>query len=363
MSGILTGAVFQQGPAVLRPRVVLAAIAEAADDHGFAVQSIETIAMKAVCDPRTAMRVVKWLELEGWLQVRRRAVDGKASVYFVNIVKLGVVLNAKSRKNEWHMAFERKHGGAKPARISSGDKVSPMHDLTPADTTLEDESDDNMSPDFPGAASEESGDISGGVQVTKQPESGDILPLPIRKNRVSRVSRVDTPPTPSQARGAAVLRTVLDAPREGAMQECILGGELVRMDPGVVMGPEFLESAMESRAKGVSDAARHAGAIVWGVAQVMRALDVAENARLERLVGDELDRHCAKTKCTAQAAAELAIANVKTYRANAEYLRFTWGWPKFFREGHWRSSAMWPYDQARLQRRRDASVGIYEPNQ
>src|ERR1700722_19171199 len=112
MSGIVTGAVLQRGPEVPRPRMVLVVIAEAADDYGFARLSIETIAKKAVCDPRTAIRMVHGLEAEGWLWVKRRAVDGKASVYFVNLARLGVLVNLKSRKNQWHLDFERKYPGA-----------------------------------------------------------------------------------------------------------------------------------------------------------------------------------------------------------------------------------------------------------
>jgi hypothetical protein len=190
MSGIVTGAVLQQGPAKLRPRMVLVAIAEAADDHGFACLSMETIAMKALCEPRHAMRLVDALEVEGWLWVKRKAVDGKGSVYFVNIAKLGVVLNPKSRKNEWHLAFERKFPGPK----KSGDKKSPAPDVKPADTAPDDTPSDNLSRDIlspeDDAETGESGDIFRGTQVTFQPDSGDISGLLIRKNRVNRGNRV-----------------------------------------------------------------------------------------------------------------------------------------------------------------------------
>ena len=47
----------------------------------------------------------------------------------------------------------------------------------------------------------------------------------------------------------------------------------------------------------------------------------------------------------------------ENYRERAEWLRFTWGPPKFFSEGHWQDNASWPYDEERLRRAREARVG------
>jgi hypothetical protein len=38
------------------------------------------------------------------------------------------------------------------------------------------------------------------------------------------------------------------------------------------------------------------------------------------------------------------------YREAIEWLRFTWGPLKLFSEGHWQSSATWPYDEERARR-------------
>jgi hypothetical protein len=147
--------------------------------------------MRAVCDPRTAMRVVSRLEVEGWLWVKRRAMGGKASVYFVNTGRLGVVLNPNSRKNQWHLEFERKYPGVE-VMYQRGDMVSPMPSVKPMEPTPEKESSDRMSLGHFTLQSEESGDISAGSQVTFEADSSDILAFPIRKNRVNRLNRKDT---------------------------------------------------------------------------------------------------------------------------------------------------------------------------
>jgi hypothetical protein len=55
--------------------------------------------------------------------------------------------------------------------------------------------------------------------------------------------------------------------------------------------------------------------------------------------------------------AERLVKAWEDYRGDAEWLRFTWGPPKFFSEGHWQDNASWPYDEERLRRAREARVG------
>jgi Helix-turn-helix domain len=55
--------------------------------------------------------------------------------------------------------------------------------------------------------------------------------------------------------------------------------------------------------------------------------------------------------------AERLVKAWENYREAAEWLRFTWGPPKFFSEGHWQDNASWPYDEERLRRAREARVG------
>jgi hypothetical protein len=55
--------------------------------------------------------------------------------------------------------------------------------------------------------------------------------------------------------------------------------------------------------------------------------------------------------------AERLVKAWENYRQEAEWLRYTWGPPKFFSQGHWQDNASWPYDEERLRRAREARVG------
>jgi Helix-turn-helix domain len=55
--------------------------------------------------------------------------------------------------------------------------------------------------------------------------------------------------------------------------------------------------------------------------------------------------------------AERLVKAWADYREAIEWLRYAWGPTKFFAEGHWQSSATWPYDEERLRRAREARVG------
>jgi hypothetical protein len=55
--------------------------------------------------------------------------------------------------------------------------------------------------------------------------------------------------------------------------------------------------------------------------------------------------------------AERLVKTWENYRQDAEWLRYIWGPPKFFSEGHWQDNATWPYDEERLRRAREARVG------
>jgi hypothetical protein len=197
MSATLMGAVLSCGPKKGSLRYVLVAIADNADDYGFACPSIQTIAEKACCDERTAMRLVQTLESEGWMRVVRRVLFGKGSVYFIDIAKLGVVVNPKMRKSPLHVevakALEKKSAAepkpapppaadpAPPAPPASGDNLSPESDAPPV-------------ADF--SAPEESGDNPQGSQVTKDADSGDKKPFPILKNRCEPLLNPDNSPLP-----------------------------------------------------------------------------------------------------------------------------------------------------------------------
>lgn len=110
MSGLLMGAVFQVGPPEQSPAFVLLAIADNADDFGFACPSHDTIAAKARCDRRTVIRQIDFLEREGWLKVVRKIINGKSNAYFLNLAKLGVTLSPDARRSPLHSTLLKRNG-------------------------------------------------------------------------------------------------------------------------------------------------------------------------------------------------------------------------------------------------------------
>lgn len=174
MSATLMGAAMTRGPATTAPRFALVAIADNADDYGFANLSIETIALKTCCTPRNAMRLVQGLEKEGWITVRRRVLGGKGSVYFISLAKLQVEEHPRMRKSPMHLELD--------ARQKSRDNLSPKYKL---------KSRDNLSPE--NRVFEKSGDNGDMSQVTMATESGDNGDIPFNSiNRCEPLSNQKT---------------------------------------------------------------------------------------------------------------------------------------------------------------------------
>lgn len=77
MSVRVMNQVFQAGPADMAERFVMLAIADNADDAGFAFPGVETIAGKSCQSVRNTLRVLKQLEKSGWLMIKRRCQGPK----------------------------------------------------------------------------------------------------------------------------------------------------------------------------------------------------------------------------------------------------------------------------------------------
>jgi hypothetical protein len=54
---------------------------------------------------------------------------------------------------------------------------------------------------------------------------------------------------------------------------------------------------------------------------------------------------------------KLMVENYGIFVKNTEFLKFKWGPVKFIAEGHWLNYEGWPYDEDRLNRAREASLG------
>lgn len=294
MSAILTGAVFSCGPSKASLRLAMVAITDNSDDYGFACPSIETIAAKACCDERTAMRHVQALERDGWMKVRRKVLFGKGNVYFIDIAKLGIEVNPKMRRSPLHVEvakqLEKKRTG------------------------------DNLSPEFL-RVPEKSGDNPQGVQVTKTADSGDKKHVAILKNRKEPLLNLNNPLPPSQANGERVSNADAESSRN-ANEE--LSG--VRDRP-LLLGELSACSAVQ---------------------RVMRECNWTDR-RLAPVIEEALRQYRVKNKHEDfVTGAELMIRMHREFVRAAHLLRYTLGPKKFIQHGHWITDALWPWDEAKL---------------
>src|ERR1700733_2005617 len=324
MSATLMGAVMSCGPKKGSVRFALAAIADNSDDYGFACPSIETIAEKVCCDPRTAMRLVQTLESAGWMKVSRKVLSGKGSVYFIDIAKLGVTVNPKMRRSPLHVEVVKQLAG-KPARVSPRAAVSKNGTKHPEDGT--NDSGDILSPeskekdDASFFAPEKSGDNSQGVQVTKTPESGDKNAVAILKNRCEPLLNPNNPQPPSKSKGAS-----FETEGENAAKRS--GAE---------------------RSSG--DATTRNLVCEESVAKVMRECSLS-NPRMERVIrramATERARMQGKQAFDCNATAELMVANFNQFCQHTHLMRHSLGTRTFFAENYWRNDSRWPYDEKKL---------------
>lgn len=88
MSIKISARVWEYGPPVRNQRYVLLAIADNANDEGFAFPLVETIAKKSLFTPRNALRVIKTLVAGEWMSVEASPKNHKANGYQINLQKL-----------------------------------------------------------------------------------------------------------------------------------------------------------------------------------------------------------------------------------------------------------------------------------
>lgn len=109
-----------------------------------------------------------------------------------------------------------------------------------------------------------------------------------------------------------------------------------------------------------SGAARAGGGIAdpsgAAVRRVMQACHWT-NRRLEAPIGAAIAQECAASGQTADEVAAAMAENWAQYVRDGPLLRFVWSPRKWIADGHWRNWNLWPYDQDRAERLRNASVG------
>lgn len=157
--------VLDNGPADRTETLLLVAIAEHANDDGYAWPGVEKIAHRTRCCKRQAIRLIKKLSLDGWIvTLPKSAGEGKkGTAYQFNLTKI-----AGRESHDIQIALEKAVRDENKRRKSKSGDIQIAH--------------------------EKLGDISGHSQVTFpksqvtfEPFSGDISPFPILKNRQGTV--------------------------------------------------------------------------------------------------------------------------------------------------------------------------------
>lgn len=307
--------VFEGGPEDLGQHSVMLALADNSDEGGLAWPGNALLARKSRLSERQVTRVLAALEDGGWLTIRRRVrgLRRRCSEYQLNLGLLRGMAEARER-DEISASNSRTDTVSCGARKAAETKATckPPTDMVSSGGDEPPEWNHEQTLATPRA------DMTLADVVLNQRDA-------FHNHHRTTIEPPETPPTPSQARGSCVSSSA-----------------------------EFLAS----KGVTVTAEARLDAQLVMQAVRVKLACD-STNPRLEPVIHEALRQHCTKTKCSAEAAGEMAIANVGTYRSDSALLRFKWNWIKFFRDGYWLGTG-WPYDHDMLKdlrRHRDASVG------
>jgi len=329
--------VFEGGPDDIGQHSVMLALADNSDEGGVAWPGIELLARKSRHSERQVTRVLAALEAGGWLTIRRRVrgVRRRCSEYMLNLARLKSVSALRAVLDA---AREDETMQIPPADIVSGGgrkRAAIKHTCNPR-TDM----------------------VSGGE---------DELP-----NGVDELT-LETPRTDTTLRELVLNqgdafhnhhRTTIEpssttpvVPASGDVGEFVMvAGELVHFDPGVVMGPEFLECVLAERL--AEREGERLAAVQAAAKLVMRECNWSADRRLEAAICAALALHCSKTHETPEQAAELAITNKRAFVEDRKFMRHGMNWVTFFRRGYWIDWQAWPLDQALINRARDARVGV-----
>lgn len=93
MSTAILGAVIAAGPQNRTAKLVLIALADAANPEGICWLGLKSLQNAAHCSERSAQYALRWLETEGWLLRRFRYTESgrqTSNLYQINVAKLGL---------------------------------------------------------------------------------------------------------------------------------------------------------------------------------------------------------------------------------------------------------------------------------
>ncbi|GGA80847.1 hypothetical protein GCM10011507_35090 [Edaphobacter acidisoli] len=324
MSTRVMGMVFDGGPEDLGQHSVLLALADNADDAGVAWPGDELLARKSRLSVRQLIRVRAALEAEGWFTVarRRRVVrDGEqryGNLYQLNLAKLRAAAET-ARKTREEECEKRARAPKKRRDIVSRASVNYAAKIEACGNPH-----DTMSPR---TSTEQNDMTSEQIDVTSASKRHDMPPSEVLSNE----------------------------------EDIFRNRHLTIIEPNTTP----IVPASGDAGVRVSPAARKAAALLWQAHRVLRELNISDQRKQDRLVvaiGDALEMHCDRAKCTPEVAGDLAVTMVRRFISERSLMRHGWGWTRFFAEGFWAKPELWPYDRNALReisRGREASIGIY----
>lgn len=138
MSVKVMNQVFQAGPPDMAERFVMLAIADNADDAGFAFPGVDVIATKSCQSVRNTLRVLKQLEVGGWLIIKRRCQGPKkqGNGYQLNLAMMALRSDTVSSRIPRDATSLRTK-----ERAANKDAYKAPHDTVSPDVEIEKRSD------------------------------------------------------------------------------------------------------------------------------------------------------------------------------------------------------------------------------
>jgi hypothetical protein len=338
--------VWHRGPESETLRSTLAVLADEADDYGFVAADQKLIARKCSRDERTVIRRLNELERQGWIEVRRKVLEGgRGNVYFLNPEKLGLPALQNGRRNPLWSQMERMMKA-----LDAGDKLSRRSGVLRFERPAKD-----------------------GQTV----ESGDLFGEPIPADTLSGGNEPsggqDGPQNEGEGLDLAATAAVLDEKGSGEPENSEITGDSLSGDtrqpchvtsdttglpfnsfkpvinPLEQTPPNPPRGAEEDLVLPVANCRRGDSGFAQGLpvaARWVRLRRGISNERLEPMIAGALMLRCEAQGETLEQVVLLAVANGELYdeALAAGRLRFgPWGPAKFWGDGYWQNNGLWPW--------------------
>jgi hypothetical protein len=113
--------VWQGGPEETSQRLLLLALADAANDEGFCWPGTSNLARKICTSVRTVLRLFKSLEKDGSITIKRKAHLSKGNTYQINLAKLDDIAMSRDTVSRDDLSRDKSGISQVTSRAKSGD--------------------------------------------------------------------------------------------------------------------------------------------------------------------------------------------------------------------------------------------------